>query len=40
MKNLVIIAFLVVLGLGNATVKAQWMVKNPDDKKLCYQRQR
>ena len=40
MKNFVIIAFLVVLGLSNATVKAQWMVKNPDDKKLCYQRQR
>jgi hypothetical protein len=33
MKNLVIIAFLVVLGISNATVKAQnWMVKNPDDK--------
>jgi hypothetical protein len=29
MKILRILAFLVVLGLDNAAVKAQWMVKNP-----------
>jgi predicted 3-demethylubiquinone-9 3-methyltransferase (glyoxalase superfamily) len=33
MKNLRILAFLVVLGLGNATVKAQnWKVINSNDK--------
>jgi len=32
MKILRILAFLVVLGLSNATVKAQWIVKNPNDK--------